>query len=356
MRPIIFPPDETEFTSNGLGRLDCISCLVTEERNGQFELEAVVSIDDLRFSYLQEGYLLYVRHDDTTDRQPFEIYKISRPLNGKVKVYAHHISYRTAKITVAPFSAETITGALQGLKTNAVGDCPFSFWTDKEKEGTFTVSRPETLRSRLAGNEGSILDVYGTGEYEWDRFDIKLHKERGQDTGVVLRYGKNITDLTKTTDASDIWSGVYPFWEGVDPDTQEPLLITLPQKVIWSEAVGDFPYRMSIPLDLSQEWHSPPTEEQIRSRAQRYVTENAASAVPVSIDVSFIALWQTEEYKDVAALQRLRLCDSLTIEYEKLGVSNTAKIVKTVYNVLLERYDSTTIGEVRSKISRQIWN
>lgn len=356
MKPIIFPPEETEFTSNGLGRLDAISCIVTEERNGQFELEAVVSIDDLRFSYFQEGFLLYARHDDTIDRQPFEIYKISRPLNGKVTVFAHHISYRTAKVTIAPFEADAIGDALMGLKENAVGDCPFNFWTDKETEGTFTVARPETLRSRLAGNEGSILDVYGTGEYEWDKFDIKLHKQRGQDTGVVLRYGKNITDLTKTTDASDIWSGVYPYWEGIDEATQEPLLITLPEKVIWSDAVETFPYRMSIPLDLSQEWKTPPTEAVLRNKAQKYVTDNAVSAVPVSIDVSFIALWQTEEYKDVAALQRLRLCDSLTIEYEKLGVSNTAKIVKTVYNVLLERYDSTTIGEVRSNLSRQIWN
>ena len=122
MRPIIFPPEETEFLTNGLGRLDAISCIVTEERNGQYELEAVVSIDDPRFSYIQEGFILYVRHDDTLDKQPFEIYKITRPLNGKVTVFAHHISYRTAKITVAPFSAGTLSEALTGLRENAQGD------------------------------------------------------------------------------------------------------------------------------------------------------------------------------------------------------------------------------------------
>ena len=355
MRPVIFPPDETEFLTNGLGRLDAVSCIVTEERNGQYELEAVVSIDDPRFSYIQEGFILYVRHDDTPDRQPFEIYKITRPLNGKVTVFAHHISYRTAKVTVSPFCAGSVSEALAGLKENAQGDCPFTFWTDKDVAGPFCVGRPETLRSRLAGNEGSILDVYGTGEYEWDRFNIRLHLHRGQDTSVVLRYGKNITDLKKTTDASDVWSGVYPFWEGVDEDTQEPVLVTLPEKVVWSEYVDAFPHRMCIPLDLSQEWQGKPAVEQLRERAQAYVADNAPGSVPVSIDVSFIALWQTEEYRDVAALQKLRLCDTLTIEYEKLGVSNTAKIVKTVYNVLLERYDSTTIGEVRSNLSRQIW-
>ena len=126
MRPILFPSNETAFTSNGLGRLDPISCTVTEERNGQYELEMLVSIDDRHYSDIEEGRLLLARHDDTPDTQPFEIYYISRPLNGQVMVLAHHISYRTATITVMPFEASSITAALLALKTNSVGDNPFT--------------------------------------------------------------------------------------------------------------------------------------------------------------------------------------------------------------------------------------
>ena len=205
MRPILFPSDETAFTSNGLGRLDPISCYVTEERNGQYELEMVVSMDDRHYGDIEEGRILLVRHDDTPDKQPFEIYYISRPLNGQVTVLAHHITYRTATITVMPFEADSIASAMLGLKTNSVGDNPFTFSTSKAVNGYFSVPQPSTLRSLLAGESGSLLDVYGTGEYEWDRFDIRLHLNRGRETSVTLRYGKDITDLKKTTDMSSLW-------------------------------------------------------------------------------------------------------------------------------------------------------
>ena len=40
MIPILYLSDEVSFQSNGLGRLsDIISCSVTEERNGIFEVE-----------------------------------------------------------------------------------------------------------------------------------------------------------------------------------------------------------------------------------------------------------------------------------------------------------------------------
>ena len=39
MRPILYPPEERAFDSNGLGVLsDAASCQVTEERNGGYEL------------------------------------------------------------------------------------------------------------------------------------------------------------------------------------------------------------------------------------------------------------------------------------------------------------------------------
>ena len=153
MKPIIFPPNETAFQTNGLGRIDPIKCIVTEERNGQFELETIVSIDDPHFSDLEEGVILYCRHDDTSDKQPFEIYKITRPINGKVTVFAHHITYRTTKMVVMPFTADSLSGALTGLRENSVTTCPFTFWTDKTVSAAFSVKEPVSMRSRLAGVE-----------------------------------------------------------------------------------------------------------------------------------------------------------------------------------------------------------
>lgn len=352
MKPILFEGSETAFTSNGLGRLDPISCTVTEERNGQYELEMVITMDDAHYGDVQEGRLLYVRHDDTVDKQPFEIYYISRPINGQVTVLAHHISYRTAAMTVMPFTADNIATALLRLASNTAGGCPFTFTTTKSTLGNFSVDTPTSLRSLLAGKQGSILDVYGSGEYEWDKLTVRLHPARGVDSGVVLRYGKDITDLKKVTDTSRMWTGVVPFWRGVDEDSATlESVVTLPEQVLYSSAAGTFDYEMIVPLDLSASFESKPTEAQLRAAAQAYISANEVTAIPASIDVSFVNLAQTDEYKDVAVLQRLKLCDTLTVLHTRLGVENRAKIVKTVYDVLQERYSSMTIGDIRPNLS-----
>src|SRR5699024_6608778 len=70
--------------------------------------------------------------------------------------------------------------------------------------------------------------------------------------------------------------------------------------------------------------------------------------------VSFVQLEQTEEYKDLALLEKCDLCDTVTVQFEKLGVNAKAKIVKIVTDVLLERYDSVEIGDARTNIADTI--
>ena len=354
MKPVLYPAAETVFRNNGLGRLsEATKCLVTEERNGQYELELQYPLTGRHYADLTEERIILSKHDDSDDLQPFRIYKIDRPMNGIVTVSARHISYQLSKVGVMPFSASSCEEAMDGLLIHSVGDCPFSFWTDKNLEASFSVDTPTTLRSVLGGTSGSILDIYGPGEYEWDRFTVKFHSQRGSDQNVMIRYGKNMTDVRKTTDTSNLWTGILPYWEGTD-DYQIPLLVTLPEKVLYSDSVGDYVYRMVLPVDLSSSFQSPPTEEALRSRAESYLRANAPSAIPESIDVSFVALWQTEEYKDWAPLQKLKLCDTVTIVHRDLEIYSKAKIVSVTYNALLERYEKMTIGTAKTNLDDTI--
>ena len=354
MKPILYPAGETEFKNNGLGRLsEATKCLVTEERNGQYELEMEYPITGRHYKEIVEERIIAARHDDSDDIQPFRIYKITRPMNGIVTVSARHISYQLSKVTVIPFEAENCAAALGGMITNAVGDCPFSFWTDRLLEAHFSVDVPSSFRSLLGGVSGSILDIYGPGEYEWDKFTVKFHTQRGSDQNVYIRYGKNMTDVKKTTDTSSLWTGILPYWAGTD-ESEQAILVTLPEKVIYSDYAGDYVYKMVIPVDLSSAFQTQPTEEQLRTRATAYVAANAQDGIPASIDVSFVALWQTEEYKNWAPLQKLKLCDTVTVYHKGLGIENKAKIVSVTYDVILERYEKMTIGEVKTGLSDSI--
>ena len=354
MKPILYPAGETEFRNNGLGRLsEATKCLVTEERNGQYELEMQYPITGRHYKEIVEERIIAARHDDTDDIQPFRIYKITRPMNGIVTVSARHISYQLSKVAVMPFAANTCAEALAGMIANSVGDCPFTIWTDKLLEASFSVDVPSSFRSLLGGTSGSILDVYGPGEYEWDKFTVKFHTHRGSNQDVMIRYGKNLTDVKKTTDTSNLWTGILPYWAGTD-EAEQAVLVTLPEQVIYSDMAESFVYRMVVPVDLSSAFQEQPTVEQLRSRAQSYVNANAADGIPASIDVSFVALWQTEEYKNWAPLQKLKLCDTVTVYHKGLGIENKAKIVSVTYDVILERYEKMTIGEVKTNLGDSI--
>lgn len=349
MKPRLYPENETNFESNGLGPLsDALTCTVEENRNGAFELSMEYPVTGVLFDELKHGSIIFAPPNDSSEPQPFRVYGKSTPLSGVVTVRAKHISYQLSHIPVSPFTAGSCAAALQGLKTNAVEPCPFDFWTDKETVATFTVKEPASARSLLGGVAGSVLDVYG-GEYEFDRYKVKLHKARGTDSGVVIAYGKNLVDIDQEESIENTITGVYPYYKDTDGNVLE-----LPEKVVSSASAQNFPYPRTVPLDCSQEWQETPSVEQLRAYASAYVEKEGIGVPSVSLKVSFVPLWQTEEYKAIAPAERLNLCDIATVRFEKLGVNARAKVVQTVYDVLAGRYESITLGEASTNLADTI--
>lgn len=352
MKPILFAENSTIFTSNGIGRLsDAISCTVTEERNGMYELEMVYPSTGAHYEDIVIRSIIVVKPCVDANLQPFRVYQITKPIGGRVTVRAQHISYDLSKNTAMPFSVAASTAAcanaLQGLKTNAVEACPFIFWTDVQTIASYNQAVPASIRSRLGGVEGSILDQFH-GEYEWDGFTVKLHHERGHDNGVVLRYGKNITDIKQDENIANTITGVVPFWT----DYEHTQTVTLPEKAVYSANAGAYSQKLTVPLDFSSDYQEAPTVEVLRSAAQAYVNTHSLGLPKVSIDVSFVNLADTEEYKDeMAALQTVHLCDDITVQFETLGISTKAQIVKYEWDVLGEKYNNLSVGSIRSSLA-----
>lgn len=354
MKPILFSKDATTFNTNGIGRLEAISCLVTEERNGIFELEMTIAETALHAAEIEMQSIIMAKVPDKQNLQAFRVYKMTKPINGIFKVLAQHISYQLSFIPVMPFSVVAGTGAcaatLAGLKTNAVETCPFNFTTDVTTINSYAQTAPSSLRSRLGGVEGSVLDQFG-GELSWDNYNVSLLNHRGVTVPTVtLRYGKNIVDLNQEENIADTITGIVPFWESSEGDA----LVTLPEKVIDSSHASAYPFKRTVPYDFSDAFQEQPTQAQLRAKAQAYMNAAGVGVPKVSIKVSFVSLADTEEYKDVAALQNVNLCDNVGVYFEKLGISTTAEIVKVSYNVLLEKYDSVEIGSLRNNLAGAI--
>lgn len=359
MIPMLYEGTATDFgSSSGLiGYLsDAISCNVTESINNVYELKMVYPMTGVHYSNLTEGAIIYASHSDGSlspqnggGNQPFEIYQISRPFNGKVTILAWHNSYKLRGMICKPFSAISVATAMSAIENNVIGGIgEFELHTDIQAQHEVKFDAPTPVRSIMGGIEGSLIDVFG-GEWAFDGWQAWLCSRRGQNTDITIKYGVNLTDARKVTNATNLWTSVVPFW--TNPDTGS---VVYYDGIIRSSFASAYPHDITITVDASDKFETEPTQEQLLSFGESYITANAATMVPTTINVSFVALWQTEEYKNFAALQRLYLGDTINVDYERLGINNRARIVETDYNVLLDRYDSMIIGKVQANVAQKI--
>lgn len=339
MIPCLYDSRETKFNHNGIGKLaDAQSCTVTEKRNGSYELKLICPADGIHAEMLEEGNIILAKPSDTMQPQPFRIYKITTPIDGKLEVQARHISYQLNFITVSPFSVSGCAGAVQGLKSHAASDCPFSVWTDVASSAMFTVSVPASFRNCLGGMDGSVLDTFG-GEFEWDRYTVKFHRARGADHNVHIVYGKNLTDFKMEKSIENTITGVHPYW--VDNETQA--VMELPEKVVM---VGrkSVPYQKITVLDCTSAFQEKPSEAALREYAQDYIDTTSLTEPEVDIKIDFIQLWNTPGYEDVVQAEQVSLCDTVHVYISKLGIEASSKVTETEYDSLLERYNSITLS------------
>ena len=356
MIPKLYESTEMDFNSNGLGSLpDAISCKVTEERNGCYELEMEYPVGGLHYDLIENNRIIYAKPNETSDPQPFDVKEITPSMNKMTAtIYAQHVRYRMNGIPVSPFSSQGINDALAGLKQNSLIKHPFTFYTDiVNGSSKFNVGLPGTLGSLLGGTKGSILDTFSGSagcEYEFDRFNVKLHAHRGTDSGVSIRYAKNLTGCKMESSIESVYTGVLAYWQKKEEGKEE----LLSSDIQYITNHTSYPREYIYMLDCSSDFEDTPTVEQLNAKALNYAVNNRIGEPSVNVDVSFIPLWGTEEYKAIAPLERVCLCDTVTVRFDLLGVNVKAIVNKTVYDVLSEKYESISIGSAKSKLGETI--
>lgn len=346
MIPILYKADATEFETFGIGALsECTYCEVTEERNGAFECTLKYPVTGRLFAELKNERLIKAKPNDTSKEQLFRIYRITTPINGIVTIYAQHISYDLSNIAELMWSSAMISPslAMSRLFTKTASTHNFKCSTDFSSGKPFSVSKPKSVRACLGGSEGSMLDLWG-GEYEWDNFNVILHTKRGKDNGVVIEYGKNLTDMEQDNDFTDVYTDVLPYAVFSDDSTEKVITlteITLPitstysrQKTFIKDFTEFFEDKSSI------------NENSLRNKAKNFIKANPLGVETPTLTVEFEPLWKQPEYS--AILERVSLCDTVTIRHTQLGISAKSKVIKTVYDSLAEKYVSITLGTAKS--------
>lgn len=325
------------FETYGIGALsDCISYEVEEVRNGSYELSMEYPDTGVHYDEMGLRSIILAKPNYTDAPQPFRIYYISEPIDGRVTVNARHLSYDLSGVPVLPFKATSAGAACAGLMANAAIKTPFTVGTQVGTIADFAVDAPSSVRSWFGGKEGSLIDVYG-GEWHYDGYNCTLLPARGEDRGVVIRYGVNMLDFQQEKNCEEVWTGVLPYWADEEGTVVRANIINIE---------GSFDYRRILCLDLSQDFEEQPTPAQLTARAQTYITANNIGVPKVSISLDFV---QISELSD-----RVDLCDTVTVEFERLGVTAKAKCIRTVWDGLKERYTTIEFGDARTDITDTI--
>ncbi len=209
---ILFDENETLFSGLGLGVLrDAISCTVTESLNDEYTLEMEYPVKGNNFSQLQLNRIIYCRPNPYSSAQPFRIYSITKPLDGKVTVNAYHVSYDMNDVAVGTINAVNIQDALTQIQNGVIVDSDFKLFTDITSTKKFKTTSPYNMRALLMGSEDSILEKYDA-EVRFDRWNAYITKQRGKNRGVQVRYAKNMTELSHELNYERLYNGVYPFY------------------------------------------------------------------------------------------------------------------------------------------------
>lgn len=336
MTPILFPSSSSSFTTQGIGRLaDALSCVVTEERNGEYELEMTYPISGVNFSSIAVQNIILAKPNTFDDPQPFRIYSITRPLEGIVTINARHVSYDLSGVIVDMGLTATSAGAaLSQMAAHCSGIGNFTFTSDNATTANWYTGAPATFRSMMGGVEGSILDRFG-GEYHYNIWEVANMANRGADRGFTIRYGKNLIDIEQEEECANCYTGVKAFWQK-DGNTIESLLV--PTGI-------NLGYDRNLLIDATEDFETMPND--LSAYVEAYIDSHELTSPKVSINLSFQQI-------DKDYLERVTLCDTVHVYFESLGVDATAKIITTVYDVLRDRYESLKIGSVRTTLADTI--
>lgn len=354
MIPVLFKANAVDFSTFGIGVLaDCISCEVSEERNGAYELVLQYPVTGRNYGELSTERIIKAKPNDTADDQAFRIYRITTPIDGVVTVYAQHISYDLSNIAALTWSSESISPALamQRVFQNTATTHNFTCQTDYSEAKPFSVAKPQSVRACLGGVAGSFLDLWG-GEYEWDNFHVIHHQGRGQHTGVVIEYGKNLTELEHDSDITEVYTDLLPY-AVISAEDGSETVVTLAE-VLLPIADTTLTQRKTLIRDFTDSFGEEEaiTEDALRTKAQTYLENNPLGVEVPALTVSFEPLWKQPEY--AAVLERVSLCDTVTIRHSALGIIAKVKVITTVYDTLAEKYVSITLGSGKANLLNNV--
>ena len=358
MKPILYKANETTFETYGLGEIDATKALVTRERNGNYTLYIEYPASRRLASVFKNDMRIKSDAGLRTKNQTFYISRIVKSSKGIIKIYAKHISHLTELMAMrnGTLANGTASSALSIWASNTLGGVRFDTWSDitTSNRTSWDIANIKNAREALGGKEGSILDVWG-GEFEFDNTTIRLHKQLGRKSPIVLEYGRNILSAEDEQDIGSTYTSIYPYATYTPESTgstdghSEAITVELPEKYIDSKYVGLYNERRVEIVDFSSSFKEKevPTAAKLKALANAYIINNNVGLPKINTKIEYVDLSKAQDHASNQILEEAELCDIVPIYYPPIGItSEDGKLTTIVFDVLRGVNDSVEVGTI----------
>ncbi|MCC0670829.1 phage tail protein [Clostridioides sp. ES-S-0145-01] len=313
---------------------------VKEEDNGVFELEFTIYENSFLFKEIKIDRLIKADASPDFKGQLFRIYYISKNLGGYINVKAQHIKYDLLNNFIESLETNDITceEALERVFRACEEKNRFRGHSDIKARNSINISM-QSPYSAICEGENSLIQIFEpSAKFFFDNFDVYLNYQRGESKNVLLAYRKNITGLEAEYDTQDIITKIYPY------ATYEDEMITLTEKYITSPRIAEYATQKIVAIDFSSDEIS--VEEELREKCKDYFKYNQVDLPKTLYKVNFVDLSTTVNYKDYKMLETVNIGDEVIIRDFNLNINATARVVKTDYSPIQQKYYSIEVGDL----------
>lgn len=333
----LFNSTDKLFSSNGDKIIIPVSAKITKQDNGDFYLELTTDL-----SYINDLTANKILVAPTPQgEQAFRISNNIDKTKNKINLKAYHVFYDSENYLIEDSYVvdKDCNDALDHLNSATSDLSPFTTLSDVTSINTY-----RCVRKSLYEAINVVLERWG-GHLVRDNFNIQIRDEIGQNNGVVVRYGKNLKDISCEENWSEVVTKLMPVG-------QEGLL--LPEKYVESDIQYDIPYTKTISFtqnvdqdnykdeegNLDEEAYQEALIDDLRNQAQNYVNENSIPKVNYTLRANL------EKISDVG--------DTIEVLDERLGINITTNLISYVYDCILGKYIELEFGNFKKTLENLI--
>ena len=334
----LFGINDTLFNSNGDKIIIPLRAKVHKEDNGSFYLDFECSLDYI--NDIVAGNILVV--PTPQGEQAFRI-SSATATRSKITAKCYHIFYDSKNYLIEDSYVvdKNCNDALDHLNSATSDLSPFTTLSDVNSTNSF-----RCVRKSLYEAINVVLERWG-GHLVRDNFNIKIKNEIGQDNGVVVRYGKNLKNITCETNWENVVTKLMPV--GKDGLLLNALDDTA-SVYVTSDIQYDIPFTKTVSFEqnineedykddngnLNQEEYTQALLNDLYNQAINYVNTNDIPKVNYTLKANL------EKITDIG--------DTVEVIDERLGINITTNVISYVYDCILEKYTEIEFGNFTQKL------